>query len=493
MKTYSLLDEMEGASSSADREAAASGNSAFISDAAERPGSATAAFLERAGHRVFEADGVYWGHVVGPLYASLPFHLLLDPELEQLDTVLRRGNVAMMRYASRSRRGMESGLYLCNPQGYSLSNVDRRQRSHVKRGLETCEFRRVEERELLVDGYQLNLDTMGRQQRFDPDFGDQKKWRRMVEAFYQTPQVTVEGAYCQGRLSVYMVCCRDSGSLQLLYKMSRSSDLGSHASPALDYHVITQASRDPGIRAISNSYAAMADNDGLDRYKRQMGFTLAPLSLCIHIHPWLSPALTHPAVVKTSLWMGNSRGALRRVKATAKLLEAAAASREDCQHPENRGLGAPAQASSGAAGSLVQIAPPSAEAGRAETRSSDGALQPGDWVEVKSPGELRAMLGPSLTSGGLRFTPEMWKLAGKRFRVFKKVHRFYLEEAQKTRLLSGTVSLEGVYCSGAMHQCDRSCFLLWREDWLRKVPSESAVPVHAGVNVTEAAAPVEVS
>ena len=58
---------------------------------------------------------------------------------------------------------------------------------------------------------------------------------------------------------------------------------------------------------------------------------------------------------------------------------------------------------------------------------------------------------------------------GKRFTVFKRVERVYLEESKQMRRLRNTVLLDGVLCDGLLRDCDRACFFFWREAWLRRI------------------------
>ena len=74
---------------------------------------------------------------------------------------------------------------LCLPaQDYDFPCVHARQRSKVRRGLEMFTIRPVEESELLRQGLQLNTDTMVRQGRYDPEFGEPARWERLVKAVY---------------------------------------------------------------------------------------------------------------------------------------------------------------------------------------------------------------------------------------------------------------------------------------------------------------------
>jgi hypothetical protein len=97
-------------------------------------------------------------------------------------------------------------------------------------------------------------------------------------------------------------------------------------------------------------------------------------------------------------------------------------------------------------------------------------LQEGEWVEVRSAREIFGTLDGQDKLRGLRFTPEMVKFCGRRFRVYKRLDKIILEATgELRRIRTPTVLLEGVFCDGAGHGgCDRCCFCFWRERWLRR-------------------------
>jgi hypothetical protein len=104
-------------------------------------------------------------------------------------------------------------------------------------------------------------------------------------------------------------------------------------------------------------------------------------------------------------------------------------------------------------------------------------LQRGEWVEVKSEEEILKTLDGGGERRGLSFTPEMREYCGRRFRVFKRVERICVEgKPDEMRRLKNTVILEGVICHGGSRACDRSCFLFWREAWLRRVDGQEPAP-----------------
>jgi len=100
-------------------------------------------------------------------------------------------------------------------------------------------------------------------------------------------------------------------------------------------------------------------------------------------------------------------------------------------------------------------------------------LQPGEFVEIRSLREIFATLDDQGKLNGLRFTREMEKFCGKRFKVYKRLEKIILEATgELRRIRTPTVLLEGVFCDGQAHGgCDRACFCFWREAWLKRLNS----------------------
>lgn len=102
------------------------------------------------------------------------------------------------------------------------------------------------------------------------------------------------------------------------------------------------------------------------------------------------------------------------------------------------------------------------------------ALQPGDWVEVKSRDELRPVLTARGRNRGLSFEWEMKGYCGRRYQVRDRVARFIDDRnGRMVELKTDAVTLEGVTCTGDYSArrwfCPRHVYLFWRESWLRRV------------------------
>jgi hypothetical protein len=98
-------------------------------------------------------------------------------------------------------------------------------------------------------------------------------------------------------------------------------------------------------------------------------------------------------------------------------------------------------------------------------------LVQGDWVRVRSREEIFATLDPFKELKGCAFLPDMYQYCGTRQRVLRSMRHFMDERDYKLKKAHGVILLENVICNGTptFGECDRCCFLFWREEWLEKM------------------------
>jgi hypothetical protein len=130
---------------------------------------------------------------------------------------------------------------------------------------------------------------------------------------------------------------------------------------------------------------------------------------------------------------------------------------------------------------LVGYVPLRSPLARALRRRSEPAptrprlnLQPGDWVEIRSPDEIAPTLNESGKTRGLSFDSEMKPYCGGRYRVQDRVEQIIDERnGQMIKIASDCLILDGVVCSGNHSMghwfCPRAIYPYWREAWLRPV------------------------
>jgi hypothetical protein len=95
----------------------------------------------------------------------------------------------------------------------------------------------------------------------------------------------------------------------------------------------------------------------------------------------------------------------------------------------------------------------------------------GDTVRVLSREEIESTLDGWKELKGCAFLENMREYCGTTQKVYKSMERFLDERDYKVKKCKGIILLEGVHCQGTpvFGQCDRGCFLFWREEWLEKI------------------------
>lgn len=93
----------------------------------------------------------------------------------------------------------------------------------------------------------------------------------------------------------------------------------------------------------------------------------------------------------------------------------------------------------------------------------------GDWVEVRSKGEILATLDKQGRLDGLPFMPQMFRYCGQQFRVFKRSHKSCDTIYNTGGLrMKDAVLLQGLICDGAAYAaCGASCYIIWKNAWLK--------------------------
>jgi hypothetical protein len=118
-------------------------------------------------------------------------------------------------------------------------------------------------------------------------------------------------------------------------------------------------------------------------------------------------------------------------------------------------------------------------AGKNAVKGDQLNLEPGEWVQVKSPEEIGLTLNDAGANRGLVFTAEMVPSCGKTFRVKDRVSRIVDERTGKMlNFKNDCIILEGAICTGDYAPgrwfCPRDSYPYWREAWLRRVDPPAA-------------------
>ena len=253
---------------------------------------------------------------------------IVDGDPDGLRRMLRSAHATGARFPSRTWPGLSSGVYLYRKKQYDLKCVHPKHRPRVIRGLERFQIREIEPRELLEQGLQLNRDTMARQGRYDPEFGEERHWKRVVAAAYQCSAVVPFGAFAGGRLGGCMITCCDSRCLHILYQASRREDLKNFPNHALTFSVTRRAAENPELDSVCYGCLSLVRTTGLHEYKLRFGYELIPNNSVIWLHPLLAPLLNTQAWLQLVRRLRRLYPSNQRLERTEMVLQGARLSKD---------------------------------------------------------------------------------------------------------------------------------------------------------------------
>src|SRR5690349_7984452 len=91
-------------------------------------------FLEKLGHKVRFAGGLYWFNRHPGVYFGFPYHVLVDPAQIPVSEVLGRDGL-MLRCACPVELGVPSYTLICTDPNYGFASLSQKTRNQVRQGL----------------------------------------------------------------------------------------------------------------------------------------------------------------------------------------------------------------------------------------------------------------------------------------------------------------------------------------------------------------------
>jgi hypothetical protein len=245
-----------------------------------------AKYCRMIGYKVVETPNGVW---IGPSHGFInrvPLYETAPPAEKELRNLFRRYPILGAHYAlDSSGRGKASHGYFVRDRDYDLENLYRKQRTSVCRGLENCQVRQMTFEELHSLGMLLNLDTLARQRRSDPTFTNTDRWAHFCQAGERVDAAKAWGAFINGELAAYVVLFRIASVVSILYQNSRTSLMNLHPNPALIFTVTQTMMRIPDISSVYFGPGWLNTSQGLNAFKRHMGFEEEPVVSVVRLRP----------------------------------------------------------------------------------------------------------------------------------------------------------------------------------------------------------------
>lgn len=245
-------------------------------------------FLQRMGHTVRKASGMYWFNTNRGVYSSFPYHRDIDARTIDLAAVLGRDGV-VARYGCPLEQGVDSYRLVCSDSNYDFHSLRSRTRTQVRRGLEACCVEQVDFNLLRSSAIPLNADTLIRQGRKVP--GDLAAyWTRYYQHAATTVGAEAWAAFVGRELAAYLISFTVEDTANLLIVRSSLQHLDCFPNNALIYQFLYQRLRAGDVRQVSYGYESIQSGLGsLDQFKTGMGFEKIPVGQRLELARWLRP------------------------------------------------------------------------------------------------------------------------------------------------------------------------------------------------------------
>lgn len=203
-------------------------------------------FMSLRGRRIVYVGGRAWYGRAGGHYGPVAPEDGSEPSASEVSRMLRDEAAVAARYRTASTAGIDIPRYVCREVPVLASELEHK----VAEGLDRMYFRRVTHQELIIQGHQLNVDTLGRQSRSDRELTDPRLWWQFGTAVNFTPGVEAHGVFEGGELAGYLVMLAAGRKAHILQQASRDSLAHLFPNDTLTHSVARMALGRPDIREI---------------------------------------------------------------------------------------------------------------------------------------------------------------------------------------------------------------------------------------------------
>lgn len=262
-------------------------------------------FLEAQGLRVLEAEKSLWVEKRKFFFENIPPHRTLRLGAAAVSRLFVKG-CAVLRYGCEEPEGVPSFEYVCDDKDFGLHSLAPDARRRVRRGLESCDVRRVDFELLARHGYAINQSALARQKRPAPaHFADEMLWRRYMQACASIPTLTAFGAFVNARFIGFSIAANVEDHSYLHHTHAFADELKHSPINLLTYTVTKAMLERPEVSCVSQGMEPFVALPGVERFKLAMGFRKRPMRRRVVVNPLARVALT-----QTGVWLAGK--ALRR-------------------------------------------------------------------------------------------------------------------------------------------------------------------------------------
>jgi hypothetical protein len=257
-----------------------------------------AEWFYRQGHSVLRTESSYWVDFGPRVYQAFPYHWLLTPTEEELNRFLQKNKLIGLRYSTPidAPIGRISYHAVYEDETYEISQLSKWSRKNVRRGLRNCTVESISFDQLAKDGWELQVDTLDRQQHSYNTEDVKSTWKSRCMAAKGLPGFEAWGAIVEGQLAASVITFLMDDCIYMLYQQCHRDFLREHVNNALGYVVTNTMIKRPEVKTILYGLHSLDAPSSVDEFKFRMGYSAKPVRQRVVFHPWFSPlfnSMTH--------------------------------------------------------------------------------------------------------------------------------------------------------------------------------------------------------
>ncbi len=251
-----------------------------------------AEWLRRQGHKVIRTPSSYWVEAGPRVFQAFPYHWVISPDEEEIRELMLEQKALALRYSTPQRSPVGSLSYhvVFERERYTQSDLPKKARHDVKKGLSVASIEPLSLSRLASEGWDLRRDTLARQGRSGAE--TELDWRRLCMSAEGLDGFEAWGAIADGKLIAALLAFLCDGYFCILYHQSLTEYLPFGVNNALTYVVTSTVVNRPDSRArIFYGLHSLDAPPSVDEFKFRMGYTARPVRQRVVFHPWMRPLM----------------------------------------------------------------------------------------------------------------------------------------------------------------------------------------------------------
>ncbi len=253
----------------------------------------------RQGHKILQTQSTYWVSAGMGTYQAIPYHAVISPSEEELQTLFAEHKATALRYSTPldAAEGMLSYHIVYEGKNYPPKKLPHK----AKKGLAIATIQPISLSQMAAEGWKLRHDTLERQGRLGAE--KQSWWQTLCQTGQDIPGLEAWGAMVEGRLAAALLGMQCDDTFSIFFQQSHRDFLRLGVNNALTYVVTTKILERPQINRVFYGLHSLDAPSSVDEYKLHMGYYPKPVRQRIVFSPLLRPLvnpLSH-AALKTAL------------------------------------------------------------------------------------------------------------------------------------------------------------------------------------------------